>query len=505
MPEILSPGVLVTEVDFSSYVRSLSTSVFGVVGVFEKGPVNKATLVTSLEDARRKFGGYMDAQGYLAMLSLKNFFENGGSVAWVVRVTSTVNGESLALPSEVTIADRAAEAEPTLLVSAATPGTWGDALSVEVAASEVYPTTGVTLRVRQNGVLVDVFKDVLVGAAHVASADYVEKRVNGVSPFIKVTDVLSPTASPDNLPELGEKDLSGGDDGLAGITIQEFIGDAAHKTGLSALDEVAINFLAVPGEADDLTGDTLGQALVAYAEGRKDCMALIEAPQGLTAQQVVEWRKAAGFNSSYAALYAGWLLAKHPVTGREIALPPSGFVAGVYASTDRQVAVWAAPAGLNRGVVRGASGPETRFSRGELDLMYEAGVNPITLDLGSLIVLGQKTLQLRASATDRVNVRRLLIYIEQAIGNSGKFFVHEPNMKVTWEAFKREVNPFLRRIKDRDGLVDFLVVCDETINTPADQDRNVMHARIMVKPPRTAEFFNIEFAIAPSGASFTEL
>lgn len=512
--EFLSPGVFPREVDFSAYVQGVSTSTFGIVGVFQKGPVGEPTLVTSFEDARRKFGDFLDAQGFYAMHALKSFFDNGGARAFVVRTCHYEGGAPQAQASTVSLQDRdGAAPQNTLQVDAVTPGTWGDDLSVEITASDAYPTTGFNLIVKtDSGTVLETFADLLIGSGNAASEDYVEKRINGVSQYIRVTDLLSTTAAPDNRPAVGTQPLAGGADGLTGLVAADFIGDAEAGTGLYALDTVDVNFIAIPGESDTTSGPTLAQALITYAEGRKDCIAIIEAPRtDDTAQKMVDFRMGTGvyshtaFNSSYGAVYGPWLNAKHPVTSRDIVLPPSGFVAGIFARNDAQGAVWTAPAGLNRGTVLGADSPVVRLSKGDRDIMYVKGVNPIAVMSGALVISGQKTLQLKASATDRVNVRRLMAFVEKSVTDAAQSLVFEPNYKKTWEAFKRMVGPFLQRIKDGGGFYDFKVICDETINTPADIDANVMRARVLVKPTKTAEFIAIDFAIAPTGADFSEL
>lgn len=503
MPEMLSPGVYPTEVDFSAYVKALSTSTFGIAGVFEKGPVGEAILVTSLEDARRKLGGYLDADGHFGLHALKNFFENGGSRARVVRVTHLDgDGNSTAVASSVSINDRDGDgdstANPTLKVEANTPGLWGDDLTVEVTDSAAYPSTGFNLIVKKDdGTVLETFRDLLMDPT---SVDYVERKVNGVSEYIVVTDLNSPD-NMDARPEVGDHALTGGDDGLTGLVAADYVRALAH------FDPVDVNFIAVPGETDV----TILEGLVTYVEGRKDCIAILEVPPDEDVSGMVDFRKGTGsythsaFNSSYAALYGPWVVADHPVTGREITLPPAGFVAGIYARNDAEGNVWTAPAGLNRGTLRGAKRPAIAISKGDMDILYPEGINPLAQVAGAFVVNGQRTLQLKASATDRVNIRRLLVYVEKAVSDAAQFLVFEPNNKATWEAFKRLVNPFLQRIKDGGGFYDFLTVCDETINTPAVIDANEMRARVMVKPTKTAEFINIEFAIAPTGADFSEL
>lgn len=512
--EMLSPGLYPTEVDFSQFVRSVSTSTFGLVGVFEKGPINTPILVTSLADAESQLGSYLSG-GHFGLFALKNFFENGGSRAYVVRVCAYSGETATAITSTVTLVDRAGSPLATLRVDAASPGTWGNSLRVQIAASTAYPTTGFNLVVKTAaGVVLETHKDLLLGTANVASDDYVEKRINTLSSLIRVSDLLSVTAANSNLPALVSlAALASGTDGLSGLAITDYTGNQGNARGLYALDTVDVNFVAVPGESDAVSGATLAGALVTYAELRKDCIAIVEVPQGSTATTAVDFRRGTGsyahaaFNSSYGALYGPWQKATHPVTGAAITLPPSGFVAGIYARNDATSGVANAPAGLKRGVLRGATAPERVFSQAERDVLSPAQVNSITLIAGSLVIWGNQTLQLRASLLSSVHVRRLMAFVEKSVKDAGQFMVFDQNNKKTWEAFKRLVNPFLSRLKDDGAFSDYLVVCDETTNTPASLSANpsLMVVKVYVKPVGAAEFISVEFAIAPAAAEFSAL
>jgi len=515
MAELLSPGVFPVEVDFSAYIQGQSTSTFGIAGVFEKGPIGEAVLVGSLDEAVAKFGSYLN--GRYGLFALKNFFENGGSRAYVVRVVHYAAGVATSALASLNIVDRAGTPLNTLKVEALTPGVWGNNLTTRIEASTAYATTGFNLVVRLNGTVVETHKDLLIGSANAVSEDYVEKRINGVSEFIRVTDLASATAAPNNLPKLtvaaSGDPLASGADGVTGLVPSDFLGDVVSGApGLAAFDGVDVNFLAIPGESATATGQTLAAGLIAYAEARKDLIAIVEAPQGLKPSGIVDFRMATGtfsgsgsaFNSSYGALYGPWLKGKHPVTGRDIVLPPSGFVAGIYARNDRQGAVWTAPAGLNRATVIGANGPEVKVSKADVDVAYPKGVNLILPVVGALTVDGQKTLLLKGSKLDRVNVRRLMAFTEKGVQDASQFLLFEPNNPATWNAFIRLVEPFVRGIKQGGGFEDYRIVCDASINTPAVVNRNEMKARVQVIPVGTAEFITVEFAIAPTGTDFSE-
>jgi phage tail sheath protein FI len=278
----------------------------------------------------------------------------------------------------------------------------------------------------------------------------------------------------------------------------------ADLTGaLARFDGVEVNMVAIPGEATSGSFSGLNSAIITYCEGRKDVVGLLEFPKGTSVANMVAQRKTAAFNSSFAALYGPWLNATHPVTGRAVVVPPAGYVAGVVARSHAEEGVGAAPAGPRRGILRGTTGPELALAPGDRDQLYQANINPLALVAGSFQVHGQKTLQLRSSATDRLNVRFLLQFIETSVTVAANDLVFEPNTKTTWERFKRKAGPFLRELQDEGWLQEFLIVCDETLNTPQRISQNQMLARVSVKPSRTAEFITIEFAIARPDANLS--
>jgi phage tail sheath protein FI len=176
----------------------------------------------------------------------------------------------------------------------------------------------------------------------------------------------------------------------------------------------------------------------------------------------------------------------------------------VYASNDAIAAEWFAPAGLNRGGIVGAVSVLNRLTHSERDTLYENKVNPIASFPGQgIVAFGQKTLQDKASALDRINVRRLLITVKKFIASTSRYLVFEQNTAITRGKFLSTVNPYLDDIQRRQGLYAFRVVMDETNNTPDVIDRNILAGQIFLQPAKTAEFIVIDFNILPTGASFT--
>lgn len=193
-------------------------------------------------------------------------------------------------------------------------------------------------------------------------------------------------------------------------------------------------------------------------------------------------------------------------------MPASIPAVGAIAFNDRVAFPWFAPAGLNRAGlgpdVTGFTvlGVKDQLTQNERDTLYEARINPIARfpDVPQGVIWGQKTLQLAASALDRINVRRLLIRAKKLVSSAVKFLVFEPNNAATQTRFRQLVNPILADIQQKQGLEAFKVVMDETTNTPELIDRNIMAGQIFLIPTRTAEFITVDFIISKSGASFEE-
>ena len=208
-------------------------------------------------------------------------------------------------------------------------------------------------------------------------------------------------------------------------------------------------------------------------------------------------------NTSYAAMYWPWLQTFEPDSGKNVWVPASTMMGGVYAFNDSVSEPWFAPAGINRGGLTNVIRPERKLSQGNRDTLYEANINPIASFPGTgTVVYGQKTLQKQASALDRVNVRRLLIDLKSYIGQLAKNLVFEQNTAATRNNFLSQVNPYLESVVQRQGLYAFKVVMDESNNTPDVVDRNMLVGQIYLQPTKTAEFIYLDFNVLPTGATF---
>lgn len=214
----------------------------------------------------------------------------------------------------------------------------------------------------------------------------------------------------------------------------------------------------------------------------------------------------AAINSSYGALYWGWLRMFDQFSSNEIWVPPSGHVAAVYSRTARDAEQWFAPAGLRRGRVLTALDVEYSPTQGERDLLYGSGnaVNPIVkFPQDGITIWGQRTLQRTSSALDRVNVRMLMLYIKKNLVRLLRNFIFEPNDKALWRQVTSTISPFLSDIQSRRGLVAYNVIADASNNTPERIDRNELWVSVFLKPTRAVEFIALNLVVLRTGASFS--
>tara|TARA_R110002072_G_scaffold40805_1_gene115211 strand:+ start:969 stop:2726 length:1758 start_codon:yes stop_codon:yes gene_type:complete len=271
---------------------------------------------------------------------------------------------------------------------------------------------------------------------------------------------------------------------------------------LNNKDEYIFNILSTPGliyKNPDQAG-TLN-SVITLAESRGDCIAVVDLEvYGATVSNITS--TATSLNSSYASSYWPWVQVVS-ATGRNVFVPASCVIPGVYAFTDNSSAPWFAPAGLVRGGIVGVVQAEQKLTRGQRDLLYDGKVNPIATFPGQgIAVFGQKTLQTKASALDRVNVRRLLIELKKFLGDQARTLVFEQNTVATRNRFLSVVNPYLESVVQRQGLYTYRVVMDDTNNTADVVDRNQLIGQIFIQPAKTAEFIVLDFTVEPTGATF---
>ena len=289
-------------------------------------------------------------------------------------------------------------------------------------------------------------------------------------------------------------------DNIQGVSVSDY---SQSFNLLANKDEYQFNVITAPGIIKNATNHaTQFNALVNLAQGRTDCIAVVDLVTYNSTIGAVT-TQAGTVNSSYAASYWPWVQVNDPNTGEYVFVPASTLIPGVYAFNDSVAEPWFAPAGINRGGLDTVVRPEKKLTQANRDTLYQGKVNPIAVfpNTGT-VVFGQKTLQKKASALDRVNVRRLLIALKSFIGQTAANLVFEQNTITTRNNFLAQVNPYLESVQQRQGLFAFRVVMDDTNNTPDVIDRNQLVGQIFLQPTRTAEFIVLDFNVLPTGVEF---
>lgn len=287
------------------------------------------------------------------------------------------------------------------------------------------------------------------------------------------------------------------------------LGTQALRQGIDCIsdpDFIDINMLVIPG----IWAPTVCNYAIEAAENRADTFCIIEL-SGNSVATVTSNMNNLGYGSNYCATYYPPVKIVDPVSNQIVTVPSSVPAAAAIAYTDRVSFPWYAPAGLNRGALNtdttGYTVVETldRLTQAERDTLYDVRINPIASFPGEGIAIwGQKTMQIKASALDRVNVRRLLIKARKLVASAGKYLLFEPNTPATWTRFKQLVNPMLEDIQIKNGLTAFRVVMDETTNTPDLIDRNIMAGAIYLVPARSTETLKVDFIVGRTGTTFSQ-
>jgi hypothetical protein len=396
----------------------------------------------------------------------------------------------------------------SMTIMADSPGVDGN--STQVVVRNNVREGNFVMEVYNNGVQLESWGNL---SKDETSRFYVETFLSLVSDFVRVEDNTDNPAPPLD----GTYDLVGGSDGIPSDPDDQdalLIGNLLGMTGIYALSEpeqIDIDLVAVPGHSS--TGVIL--ALIDMCQNlRSDCMAIVDPPFGLTVKEIVQWQNGSHplnttrFNSDFAALYWPWVKVRDSFNNVDVWIPPSGSVMAVYARNDFLARPWFAPAGQTRGIVPNITDVFSRPTLEERDLMYgnRNAINPIVqyVDSQDFVVWGQKTLQRKPTALDRVNVRRLMFYIEKRIRAASRVLLFDPHDDIFRDKFVQIATKILEEVQVGRGLTDFIIKADEELNTPDVIDRNEFRARIGVQPTRAVEFMFIEFSIHRTG-SFDEV
>lgn len=544
---LLSPGVLTRENDQSQITQGPITAGAAIVGPTVKGPVRIPTLVTSYSDYINKFGGSFVSGGatyeYLTSISAYNYFQQGGTTLLVTRV---VSGTFAPATSSVLLANTSASFTLETLSwganqnSAGTTGSNGtltsgsvDNIRWEITNSDTASgtfsllirrgddsTKSKTILESYSGLSLDPtspnYIEAVIGNQLVntdngftdITGDYINK-----SRYVRVKSVSTPTPNyfdnngvaksqyTSSIPLTGSGSFGGAAGTLSGVYGLSSSDYTSSLNLLSNQDEFKYNVITTPGLTQASNSDAIS-LLLTNTQDRGDAIAVVDlvGKDVTTINTVVG--EASEIDNSYAAAYWPWVQVNAPNTGKLTWVPPSTIIPGVYAYNDRVSAPWFAPGGFTRGglsVVQAAK----KLSPTDRDILYAGKVNPIATFPGQgVVAYGQKTLQQKSSALDRINVRRLLIELKSYIGQVANTLVFEQNTFATRNKFLSQVNPYLDSIQQRQGLYAFKVVMDETNNTADVIDRNQLVGQIFIQPTRTAEFIVLDFNVSPTGASF---
>jgi hypothetical protein len=322
---------------------------------------------------------------------------------------------------------------------------------------------------------------------------------NFVVAFQEGWDGMNPTTQIKKGASIEASNVQGFD--CSTITADGSVAYLKQINALSNADEYDINLVVTPG-LNYNNHMALVDKVIDMVTNRSDAFYVLEG-MGYTSTVNEVIAKSALIDSNYAGMYYPWIKTADVNTKQLISVPPSTLIPAMYSANDKAAAEWFAPAGLNRGGIDAAVTVIEKLTQTDRDNLYEGKVNPIVrFPAEGVVAFGQKTLQRRPSALDRINVRRLLLTIKKYIASTSRYLIFEQNTSTTRNRFLNIVNPYLEGIQQRQGLYAFKVVMDESNNTPDSIDRNFLNGSIYLQPAKTAEFIQIDFNILPTGATF---
>jgi phage tail sheath protein FI len=516
MPTYLSPGVYVEEVESGSRpIEGVGTAVAAFVGLSPQGPLHEPTLVTNWTQFTSTFGGF--TEGYYLAHAVYGFFQNGGGNCYIVRVggdeaaaaNGSGGGAAAALP-----AGAKAKLGP-FEVQALEAGATGNDISVEVAdAGEGAAEDSFKLVVKKGG-QTEEFDN----ASLKKGKQYVATLVNGQSKLIKLVESGTGDVAKGSITLSGgaAAPVPAGGASSTAITPAAYIGDPAARTGFGGLEAITpVTMVSVPdlmsvyqrGLIDDEGVKAVQLAMISHCELMGNRVAVLDTPPALNAQKVRDWRvDYAGYDSKYAALYWPWIKVFDPATGRNIFVPPSGHVLGIYGRNDDTRGVHKAPANE---VVRGAIDLELNITSTEQELLNPNGINVIRSFPGRGIrVWGARTVS-SDPAWRYISIRRLFNFLEESILGGTQWAVFEPNDPLLWDKMRRTISAFLV-MQWRAGALfgrtpgeAYYVKCDDETNPAEGIDAGQVVCEIGVAPVKPAEFVIFRLSQFSGGASLVE-
>ena len=576
---IVSPGVLLQEVDRSFITPGVDPSGLAIIGPAVKGPVEVPTLVNNYNEYKNIYGTTLESASnsfeYFTSVAVKNYFQNGGSTALVTRVVKTANNWAPASSSVIEAVSASDSSSNPFILETISKGTTansaggsgllsngaldsGSVDNVRWEITNLNKKAGTfTLVVRRGDdttakpIVLEQFTECSLDPT---STNYLPRKVGDTtfdyetdkvvargefpnrSNFIRVKSVTSNlfeyrlpdgttnnatirgvTDTADNfLPNSGSGSFEGGTGGnLDGNPLFEHNITSTNIQGLGTSDytraitlmknkeEYRFKTLIVPGLNQKNHSTTVNTIIENTTSRGYSFYVLDLVPYCNTTTEVTT--EANEIDTSFAAAYWPWSQVRNNNLGRNVWVPSSVVIPGVYAKNDSIAAPWFAPAGLTRGGITNVVKVEKKLSKAVRDTLYSNKVNPLaTFPSQGIVVFGQKTLQTAASALDRVNVRRLLLDVKDTINGFSKSIVFEQNTQQTRDRFVRQATPYLESLVQRQGLYAFQVKMDGQLNTPDIIDENKLVGQVFLQPSRTAEFIVLDFILTPTGASFTD-
>jgi hypothetical protein len=556
----LSPGVNISEIDLTTTVPAVASSIGAIAGAFTWGPVNQITTISNEVELVNTFGK-PDNDTATTFFSAANFLSYSGNLKVVRAIGNTAlnassgstgflveneddytTNHSSGTTGTAWFAKYPGELGNSLLVSicdAQKFSTWtykaefNSAPGTSVYAASINPNANDEVHVivvDEDGKFTGTPGTVLEKFAYVSKAsdaktesgesNYYKDVINRTSRYIWWGNHVGATA-----PGTAWGSAVPGSTGFAtfgatgpyvnSLSFGVSANDLDGSTGFSITaydkfvdDSNDVN-LIIAGEADQATVTHL---ISNIAEVRKDCIVLYSPEKSDVVNTSTPLTNVTGFmttlspNSSYAVMDSNWKYQYDKYNDLFRWIPCNGDVAGLCARTDQTNDPWFSPAGYNRGVIKNVIKLAWNPSKAQRDELYKVGVNPIITESGTGTVLfGDKTTLARPSAFDRINVRRLFIILEKAIATAAKFSLFEINDEFTRAQFVGLVEPYLRDVQGRRGIYDFKVVCDETNNTPQVIDSNSFVGDIYIKPARSINYIQLNFVAVRNSVEFSEI
>jgi phage tail sheath protein FI len=547
----LSPGVAISEVDLTTVVPSVATTVGGIAGNFAWGPADEITIITNENQLAERFGKPTDSN-FQTFFTAANFLAYASDLRVVRAVgaganNATSSGDGVLIKNE-SVYQSTYSSNSAIALYAKYPGTLGNNVEVYMCDSNTFtgwtydeefdsaPATSDYAETKNSAndelhiVVVDgagkftgIAGTILEKFAYVSKAgdakksdgstNYYKEVINAKSKYIlwgghplagsNWGNTAPTTASYTLLAANVALTLTGGAD----VAPSSANVNTAYDQFENA-DSIDVSLLM----AGPTTGSTTPNHLIGIAESRKDCVVFVSPEYadvvdnaGSESTDVIS-TSSAYTKSSYAFMDSGWKYQFDKYNDTYRWVPLNGDIAGLCARTDINRDPWFSPAGVTRGVIKNVVKLSWNPTKAERDLLYKSGVNPVVTFPGEgTILYGDKTLLNRPSAFDRINVRRLFIVLEKSIARAARSSLFEFNDEFTRAAFVNLVEPYLRDVQGRRGIFDYRVICDTTNNTPEVIDQNQFVGDIYIKPARSINFIQLNFVAVRTGVAFEEI